>query len=1046
MDTLYTAFRAPSAAFRGAPLWVWNDDMTVGLIEEQLQQLKQHGFGGAFVHPRPGLITPYLSEEWFHLWGAALQSAKRLGLKLYIYDENSYPSGFAGGHVPSQLPNALSTAAAYKILDWQPSMATQQNEAFWLSPDKTIKVFACEQRDDSLQIGTDLTLLPRSEWADHTEKVFVVELVPAETLGWLGGFANVDLLRPEVTDAFINSTHEAYRERFGRDFGDTIPALFTDEPSITDSRIYNTEGGRSLPFSYWFANEFERLNGYSLLENLPCIFRDVDGSFDQPASKVRYDYYKTIRILWTKNSIEPISQWCEANGIAYTGHYMEHQWPFAGSTTISPSLQSAYEYHQWPGIDLLMTHVLRDSTTDPLLITIQEVRSAANQFQKERTLCELYGAGGWESTFADYKRMADWVLVNGINLINQHLTYATIQGARKRDHPQSFDWREPWWGEYTQLNDYLGRASTILASGKMEQRILVLNPTTTAYLVPREEEAGSLHNGDAITNPDMRGVQETVQFLTDQQWDFDLGDEFTLERYGEVAGKALQVSAQSYDVVVVPGDMKNMLRNTVRLLEAFAEAGGTIIATGSAGGVVDGLAKDHAFEGLRRAWQRADSNEALQDTLLAHLKPRLRASQPWARGVAHMRRVLDDGRVAYFFVNHSLEPFEAEITTPGTKMAQWDLYSGDKQAVPFSVDGDEISFPLRLVRNQSALFVVGDMVADMPEDTVETVDEAVDVDLAKHQLTFEAATLEEPNMLPLEYLDLHFGRQALEGVHHLKAADQLFRARGYDGNPWDNKVQFKSVVMDTNTFGPGSGFEATFTFYVADDFYPEALYAVVERAALCRVAINGHEVPYLRDQHVLDHHNGVVDITSLLRAGENELSIIADKFDVRLELEPVYLRGDFSVTAVNGRWVLDEPKPLSLGSWREQGYPFYSQAVLYEFSTVLSSKPKSAALTLPQWEATCVSVRVNGKDAGLYGADGDRPLPIADYLHKGRNEIVVRVCGSLKNLLGPHHMRERIRGSAWPGMWRSAPTFRQPDPSSYDLIDYGLYEVPEFGW
>jgi len=55
---------------------------------------------GAFVHPRPGLITDYLSEDWFALYAYSLEVAERLGLDIWIYDENSYPSGFAGGHVP----------------------------------------------------------------------------------------------------------------------------------------------------------------------------------------------------------------------------------------------------------------------------------------------------------------------------------------------------------------------------------------------------------------------------------------------------------------------------------------------------------------------------------------------------------------------------------------------------------------------------------------------------------------------------------------------------------------------------------------------------------------------------------------------------------------------------------------------------------------------------------------------------------------------------------------------------------------------------------
>ena len=61
-------FADPPAEYRPAPLWVWNEDMTVEKIRTQLTDFKDKGFGGVFVHPRPGLITPDLSEEWLSLF------------------------------------------------------------------------------------------------------------------------------------------------------------------------------------------------------------------------------------------------------------------------------------------------------------------------------------------------------------------------------------------------------------------------------------------------------------------------------------------------------------------------------------------------------------------------------------------------------------------------------------------------------------------------------------------------------------------------------------------------------------------------------------------------------------------------------------------------------------------------------------------------------------------------------------------------------------------------------------------------------------------
>lgn len=106
LDEVWARFFDPPAPFRPAPLYVWNDLMEKEEIARQLDGFKAQGFGGVFVHPRPGLVTPYLSKEWLDLWRFTVAECKKRSMVAYIYDENSYPSGFAGGHVPDQMPES----------------------------------------------------------------------------------------------------------------------------------------------------------------------------------------------------------------------------------------------------------------------------------------------------------------------------------------------------------------------------------------------------------------------------------------------------------------------------------------------------------------------------------------------------------------------------------------------------------------------------------------------------------------------------------------------------------------------------------------------------------------------------------------------------------------------------------------------------------------------------------------------------------------------------------------------------------------------------
>lgn len=107
-DGLYAGFAEPPAEYRPVPLWVWNGKETEKEISASIGEMHEAGFGGVFVHPRPGLETEYLSEEWMSLFRHTLKECSDYGMDVWIYDENSYTSGFAGGYVPEQMPESYN--------------------------------------------------------------------------------------------------------------------------------------------------------------------------------------------------------------------------------------------------------------------------------------------------------------------------------------------------------------------------------------------------------------------------------------------------------------------------------------------------------------------------------------------------------------------------------------------------------------------------------------------------------------------------------------------------------------------------------------------------------------------------------------------------------------------------------------------------------------------------------------------------------------------------------------------------------------------------
>src|SRR5512146_3033666 len=95
-------FQNPPAEFRGAPFWSWNDDPQNTELIRQIRLMQKAGMGGFFMHSRTGLLTEYLSEAWMERVRACIEEAKRLGMKAWLYDEDRWPSGFAGGKVPER--------------------------------------------------------------------------------------------------------------------------------------------------------------------------------------------------------------------------------------------------------------------------------------------------------------------------------------------------------------------------------------------------------------------------------------------------------------------------------------------------------------------------------------------------------------------------------------------------------------------------------------------------------------------------------------------------------------------------------------------------------------------------------------------------------------------------------------------------------------------------------------------------------------------------------------------------------------------------------
>ncbi|NLH72975.1 MAG: hypothetical protein GX456_07970 [Verrucomicrobia bacterium] len=884
-------FSDPPRQYTSAPLWVWNDLLTEEQVRGTMRDLAEQNVKQVFVHPRPGLMTPYLSEDWFRLWKAALDEAERLDMNVWIYDENSYPSGFAGGWVPELMPESRGRGLRFRQSSEQPTWADNVLAVFMRNGNRL------EDVTKQVKAGEKLT----------GQGYIAATIERAQNSPWHGGRCYVDLLFPGVTEKFLEVTMGAYEREIGRQFGKRVPGVFTDEPELQPA------GG--LPWTDDLPEQFEKRWGYSLIANLASLTQPV-GDW----RKVRHDYYSTLLRLFIERWGKPYYDYCERRGLEFTGHYWEHEWP---NCTMVPDNMAMAAWQQRPGIDILMNQYAENTHAQfGNVRSCREIASVANQLGRGRTLVELYGAGGWDLRFEDMKRIGDWLQVLGVNTLDEHLSYVTIRGARKNDHPQSFSYHEPWWPAYNALAKYFSRLTAALTQGEQINRILVVEPTTTAWM----------YQGDgAALNRLGSEFFNLLMSLEAAQIEYDLGCEDIMARHGAVREGRLWVGKRGYDVVVLPPGMENVRSEVADLGEEFLTAGGSIVCLGQPPSRIDGRESDRAQQGAGEpGWITAKPEDAVAVLRRWNSEDefRIRRAEKDGGVLFHMRRKLADGDLV-FLVNTSIaNPSDGIVESNRKGVEVWDPATGRISPFAFETTGSGVSARYSLPPCGSlVLFFSNKPVKSAPPESGAAIQIAGSGETRARRIG--------PNVLKLDYVDVTAGGETLSNAYYYAAAQFAFKKNGMPGNPWDSAVQFKDELI-SKTFPPESGFTATYRFNIECDV-PGNLALVVERPDLYKIKCNGVEVSAELDgpsktaarayasrqqrrtgsqnQTIggytatfknwwLDKSFGRIPIAHAAKRGENIVTLEARPFSMWHEIEAAFIVGDFRLKPVERGFVI----------------------------------------------------------------------------------------------------------------------------------------------
>ncbi|MGQ9515356.1 MAG: glycosyl hydrolase [Thermoproteota archaeon] len=978
-------FSKPGNDFRGAPFWSWNDELTNSELCRQVREMKRAGLGSFFMHSRIGLITPYLSDEWMERIKAVVRESRRVGMNAWLYDEDRWPSGFAGGIVPAKGPEYRM-----KMVECEEVSPTNL-EGAWKRED-VVGVFACTKDGDLVRDFERLT--DQTQKVEEGKSILVFSKKVAENSEWYNGYSYIDTLNPKVVDAFIESTYEAYKREVGREFGRTILGIFTDEPNFSEW------GERAfVPWTERLPESFKEMNGYDLIDRLPSLFYNV-GDY----MRVRRDFWNTVTELFLESYSRRIYGWCEANKMKYTGHYLCED-NLTIQTKFIGAAMPHYEYMHVPGIDHLGRNIEN-------LITVKQVSSAAHQLGKERVLSETYGCSGWNLSFEDQKWIGDWEYVLGVNLLNQHLALYSLRGCRKRDYPPSINFQQPWWPYYRIVSDYFARLSYMLTRGKFHSEILVIHPIQSAWSVYSPRDTSRV---DEI-NKSFVYISESLCKI---HRDYDLGDEKIIERHGRVEGDKMVVGKMRYSLVIVPPST-TLQASTFKLLRRFAEGGGKIIFVDPVPELVDCQRSDELRKLIDSARRISCDKDQLRKTLGEVLSSDVEILDAFGEQIEpiyYQHRIMGKLHI-YFLANTDQQrSYDATIIlSQEGGIEEWDLLKGSVRRVPCRNEGGKTIFERSFQPAGSALFVLD------TSKRAGRIEERREKKIKTFRLKGEwMASRKDPNALMLDYCQYMI-----------------------EGGGWSDKVPVWKVQREAEKLGKDTAIALKYTFRAEFKRKRGRIFVVMETPERYKIKFNGKEIRYREAGWWIDKSFKKIDVTKLVVNGENILEISCTFrrptipgtlifLKDGIELESVYIVGDFSVKKIGREFILtDENYRVRTGDLVHQGYPFYAGTMIYT-QTVNLQKAAKTYIEFESLDAIVTRVSVNGRYAGVIPWRPYR-LEISRYVKKGKNTIMVETVSSCRNLLGPHHHKEGELLSVGPGSFSDEVNWTD----EYSFVKFGI--------
>ncbi|WP_338789408.1 glycosyl hydrolase [Metabacillus sp. FJAT-53654] len=670
MSALHQQFLHPPEEFTPIPFWFWNDSLTKEEITRQINDFYDKGVMGFVLHPRIGIPEEivYLSDYFMELVQTAVEEAKQLGMLVILYDEAMYPSGSAKGLVVKDNPEYASRGL--KMIEYPCNMANEikidlvAGDSFVSA--LAVKKLSLEAIDSSTSQVLDCVNGRVSFSAPDDDNWSILVFVETYSGGNIRGIhfgeddgeenapASADLLNPDTVAKFIRITHDNYYDKLKDYFGNTVIAMFTDEPDIL-----GRGSARDLkPWTRDFLNFYKQHGNKE--EHLASLWFNAGLETETNRS----NYRKTVNKRLTEAYYNQISDWCASHGIALTGHP-------AKSDDIG-----LLDHFQIPGQDVVWRWVAPEDgkALEGEHSTAGKCSAdAARHRGRRRNLNEFLGVCSKESPWAltpgDMKWYIDWLLVRGVNLLSPHAFYYSIEGERRsHERPPDVGPNNLWWPYYKQFAQYMKRLSWLMTDST--------NQTAVAILCVED------HLPWKVAKP-----------LFENQVEFNYLEESLFLSSSHLRNGKIEIVSQSYQTLIIE-DSSKLESAAIDKLETFIQSGGEVIV----------LTDEHVSSPMNGA-KTVQKPEEVVDILSSIHREEVVIS-PTSKDI-RVSKIVKDCQLFYFFVNEGEENYKGifHLKEEGS-VEKWDAWTGEIEQVNLKRQSGGLVAPLNVDRRSSVVYAV----------------------------------------------------------------------------------------------------------------------------------------------------------------------------------------------------------------------------------------------------------------------------------------------------------------------------------------------------